>query len=158
MLKIIKKFYFLYLEVCKTMSRWIFWRKSGNQNFAFLKKKFKYFSRTPVQALENFFFKFVKSRSSAFIRIFKCQKIFIIGYSNIKRNFGVNRSNDAIWGNKKPPPLNQFAFFLVTIRGTLHFIRYGRCFPAKTYVFQMNAWLGKSFVKVPRHKVPLGTK
>ena len=47
MLKIIKKIHFLYLEV----------GKSKNQNFAFLKKKFKYFSRTPVQALgKNFFF------------------------------------------------------------------------------------------------------
>ena len=52
---------FLYLEVDKTTSRWIFWRKSKNKNFAFLKKKFKYFSRMPVQAqLEIFFVEFVK--------------------------------------------------------------------------------------------------
>ena len=56
MLKIIQKRRFLYLEVGKTTSGWIFWRKSKNQNFAFLKKKFKYFSRTPVQALEKTFF------------------------------------------------------------------------------------------------------
>jgi hypothetical protein len=56
MLKIIQKIHFLYLEVGKTTSRWIFWRKSKNQNFAFLKKKFEYFSRTPVQALEKYFF------------------------------------------------------------------------------------------------------
>ena len=56
MLKIIQKSHFLYLEVGKTTSGWIFWRKSKNQNFAFLKKKFKYFSRTPVQALEKTFF------------------------------------------------------------------------------------------------------
>jgi hypothetical protein len=30
----------LYLEVGRTTSRWIFWQKSKNQNFAFLKKKF----------------------------------------------------------------------------------------------------------------------
>ena len=80
--------------------------KIEKSKFCILKKKFKYFSRTPVQALQKqIVFKFVKSRSSPFIRTFKCQKIFIIGYSNIKRNFGVNGSNDAIWGNKKPPPL-----------------------------------------------------
>ena len=49
MLKIIQKIHFLYLEVGKTTSRWIFGQKSKNQNFAFLKKKIKYFSR-------NFFF------------------------------------------------------------------------------------------------------
>ena len=40
MLKIIQKSHFLYLEVGKTTSGWIFWRKSKNQNFAFLKKTF----------------------------------------------------------------------------------------------------------------------
>ena len=55
MLKIIQKIYFLYLEVGKTTSRLIFWWKSKNQNFAFLKFFWKYFSRTPVQALEFFF-------------------------------------------------------------------------------------------------------
>ena len=39
MLKIIQKNNVLYSEVGKTTSRWIFWRKSKNQNFAFLKKK-----------------------------------------------------------------------------------------------------------------------
>ena len=43
------------------LSRWIFWQKSKNQNFTFLKeKKIKYFSRTPVQALEKCFFLNVK--------------------------------------------------------------------------------------------------
>ena len=40
MLKIVQKSHFLYLEVGKTTSEWIFWRKSKNQNFAFLKKTF----------------------------------------------------------------------------------------------------------------------
>ena len=108
MLKIIQKNHFLYLEVGKTTSGWIFWRKSKNQNFVFLKKKIKHFSRTPVQALEKtFFFKFVKLRSSAFIRTFKCQKIFIIGSYNIKRNFGIYGPKMPFVGNKKPPPLKE---------------------------------------------------
>ena len=56
MLKIIQTIHFLYLKVDKTTSRLIFWQKSKNQNFAFLKKQIKYFSRTPVQALEKHFF------------------------------------------------------------------------------------------------------
>jgi hypothetical protein len=53
---IFQKNYFLYLEVGKTTSRLIFWWKSKNHNFAFLKLFWKCFSRTPVQALEFYFF------------------------------------------------------------------------------------------------------
>ena len=56
MLKIIQQIHFLYLEIGKTTSRLIFWWKSKNQNFAFLKFFRKYFSRTPVLALEFYFF------------------------------------------------------------------------------------------------------
>jgi hypothetical protein len=35
--KLSKKSHFSYLKVGETTSRWIFWRKSKNQNFAFLK-------------------------------------------------------------------------------------------------------------------------
>ena len=50
MLKIIQKIHFSHLEVGKTTSRWIFWRKLKNQNLGFLRKKIQYFSRTSVEA------------------------------------------------------------------------------------------------------------
>ena len=61
MLKIIQKSHFVYLQVGKKTSRLIFWKKSKNQNFTFLKNFSIYFSRAPVQALEkNFFFSICK--------------------------------------------------------------------------------------------------
>jgi hypothetical protein len=75
MLKIIQKINFLYLEVGKTTSRWMYWQKSKNQNFAFLQKKFKYFSRTAVQALEkNIFLKICKVEVVSFHTYFQVSK------------------------------------------------------------------------------------
>ena len=53
--------------------------------FILEEKKLKTFSRMPVQALDNthLFFEFVMTRVTAFIRSFKCQNIFIIGFSKI---------------------------------------------------------------------------
>ena len=106
MLKIIQKSHFLYLEVGKTTSRWIFWRKLKNQNFAFLKKISIFFSRTPVQALGIFFvFQFVTYRSSAFASFFSRLKIFKIGSSKSKRSRCIYGPKMHFMGNKKPPPL-----------------------------------------------------
>ena len=74
MLKIIQKSHFLYLEVGKTTSGWIFWQKSKNQNFSFLKKKIKYFSRTPVQALDFFFFLICEVEVVSFYTHFQVSK------------------------------------------------------------------------------------
>jgi hypothetical protein len=56
--------------------------------------------------LKNFFFtKFKKFYISAIIRTFKCQKIFKIGSSNLKRSFAKSGPLFANMGKKKPPPL-----------------------------------------------------
>ena len=77
MLKIIQTIHFLYSELRKTTSIWIFWRKSKNQNFALLKKTIKYFSRTPVQALKKYFV-FFKSK----VEVVSFHQLFL-PYKNI---------------------------------------------------------------------------
>ena len=42
---------------------------------------------------------------SAFIRTFKCQKIFIIDSSKIKSNHDSKGPFESLMGGKKPPPL-----------------------------------------------------
>ena len=56
MRKIIQKIHFSRLEVGRTTSRWIFWRKSKNQNFAFLKKKKNIFQERLCKRLKNIYF------------------------------------------------------------------------------------------------------
>ena len=88
MRKIAQKIHFLALEVDKTTSRCFFGQKSifpKNDIFYFWIINF---SRKILQALEKIFFtKFKKFYISAFIRTFKCQKIFKIGSCNLKRSF-----------------------------------------------------------------------
>jgi len=52
--------------------------KSKNQNFAFKKKKIKYFSRTPVQALEKYFsvFKYKVEVVSFYQLFLPCKNIY----------------------------------------------------------------------------------
>ena len=55
MLKIIQQIHFLYSKVGKTTSRWFFWQKSKNQNFAFLKCFLKIFFKNGCASAWIFF-------------------------------------------------------------------------------------------------------
>jgi len=65
MRKIIQKNDFFGLEVVKTTSWWIFWRKSKNQNFRFFEKFFQVFSKIYVtSAWKKNFFQKIESLTS----------------------------------------------------------------------------------------------
>ena len=62
MRKIIQKIDFFALEVVKTTSWWIFWRKSKNQKSRFFENFFQDFSKIHVtSAWKNFFFSFLEN-------------------------------------------------------------------------------------------------
>ena len=80
--------------------------KSKNQNFSFLKKKIKYFSRTPVQALGKYFFCFkCKVDVISFHMHFQVSQNIYNWLSKIKSNHDSNGPFKSMMGGKKPPPL-----------------------------------------------------
>ena len=56
MRQIVQKIHFFALEVVKTTSRWIFWRKKKFQKTQVKNFKFRFFSSSNLQALEKIFF------------------------------------------------------------------------------------------------------
>ena len=97
---------FFCIRSWKTTSRCFFlWKSIFQKNDVFYLWSIN-FSRKILQALEKIVFeKFNKFNISAFILCtFKCQKIFKIGSSNLKRSF--RKSGSLFWKyGGEPPPL-----------------------------------------------------
>ena len=109
-LKIIQKIFFLYWKTGKTTSRWFFWQKLKNQNFAFFKFFCKIFFKNGCASASIFFylFKFVKYRSSAFTWFLSWSKIIEIGFGS------------SIWKKCKTDPVLQGLYQSYTISNRQH--------------------------------------
>ena len=97
MRKIVQKNHFFALEVGKKTSRCFFFVKINfSKKTTFFICGALIFQEKFLQALEKIVFeKFNKFNISAFICTFKCQKIFKIGSSNLKRSF--RKSGPLFW-------------------------------------------------------------
>ena len=140
MRKIVQKNHFFALEVGKQLLDVFFlWKSIFQKNDVFYLWSIN-FSRKILQALEKIVFeKFNKFNISAFILCtFKCQKIFKIGSSNLKRSF--RKSGSLFW--KYGGGTTSFNFYLIFCKNDaspekFHKITIPRAAPAAIFESQI---------------------
>ena len=105
MRKIAQKIHFLALEVDKLLDAFLGKNRFFQKMTFFIFGSLVFQERFCKRLKKLFSTKFKKFYISAFIRTFKCQKIFKIGSSNLKRSYAKRGPPFANMGEKKPPPL-----------------------------------------------------